>query len=204
MNNKLSSICSLSLEIFAILKKEYEIYLTNEKKEFLNNLNINNFYKIIDNTYLPPIYFIGDKYYLNEHYNLDNIENLIPFLCLASLVNNINPLKMGLIEEELLYLKEKYNLNINTYFIKELEIASIVSKTLLDDIPFKVIFKETDTDIINYLIEEKGYNTGICYYNVSKKMKEIKNNKNNFIIDNNLDYKIVEDYLYDFIGNKVR
>lgn len=200
MNNNLSSICSLSLEIFTIIKKEYSIYLSEEKQKFLNKLDINNFYKIINNSYLPPIYFIGDKYYLNDYYNLDNINTLVPFLCLAALINNLNPLKIGLIEEEILNLKDKYNINCNTYFSNELEIAEIVSKTILSDIPFKVIFKDSDTDIVSYLVEEKGSNIGITYYNVSKKMKEIKKN----YFDKNVDYSIVKDYLYDFISNRIR
>ena len=204
MNNDLESIYNLSLEVFEILKKEYTIYLSKEKKEFLDNLNITNFYKIINNTYLPSIYFIGDKYYLNNYYNLDNIEELVPFLCLASLVNNLNPLKIGLIELELLSLKDKYNLNINTYFKEELDIAKLVSKVILDDIPFKVIFKETDTDIVNYLQIEKDSNYGLIYYNVSKKMKELKNNKDFFSKNINNNYEEVKDYLYDFIGNKIR
>lgn len=204
MNNELSSICSLSLEVFKILKREYNIYLSNEKIEFIDNLEINKFYKKINNSYLPPIFFIGNTYYLNSYYNLTNIENLVPFLCLSSLVNNLNPLKVGLIEKELDYLYDKYNITGNTYFPKEKEIADIVSKTILEDIPFKVIFKDTDTDIINYLVEEKGSNEAIIYYNVSKKMKDIKNNNDIFNFNDKLDYTSVEDYLYDFIGNKIK
>lgn len=204
MNNKISSICSLSLEVFTILKKEYEVYLSEEKKDFLNKLNIDNFYKVINNTYLPPIYFIGDKYYLNSYYNLDNIELLVPFLCLSSLVTNLNPLKIGLIEKELLDLKDKYDLNIKTYFKEELEIADIVSKTLLVDIPFKVIFKESDVDIVNYLVEDASSDIGLTYYNISKKMKDIRKNTDYFSINSTINYEEVKDYLYDFIGNKVR
>jgi len=204
MNNKISSICSLSLEVFTILKKEYEVYLSEEKKDFLNKLNIDNFYKVINNTYLPPIYFIGDKYYLNSYYNLDNIESLVPFLCLSSLVTNLNPLKIGLIEKELLDLKDKYELNIKTYFKEELEIADIVTKTLLVDIPFKVIFKESDVDIVNYLVEDASSDIGLTYYNISKKMKDIRKNTDYFSFNSNINYEEVKDYLYDFIGNKVR
>jgi len=204
MNNKISSICSLSLEVFTILKKEYEVYLSEDKKDFLNKLNIDNFYKVINNTYLPPIYFIGDKYYLNSYYNLDNIESLVPFLCLSSLVTNLNPLKIGLIEKELLDLKDKYDLNIKTYFKEELEIADIVSKTLLVDIPFKVIFKESDVDIVNYLVEDASSDIGLTYYNISKKMKDIRKNTDYFSFNSNINYEEVKDYLYDFIGNKVR
>ena len=204
MDNKLSNIYNLSLEVFKILKDEYSIYLSKEKKEFLENLNINNFYKVVNNSYLPSIFYIGDKYYLNSYYNLDNLESLIPFLCLASLTSNLNPLKIGLIEEELLYLKDKYNLDIDTYFKEELEIAKLVSKSVLLDVPFKIIFKESDIDIVNYLVEEKGSNDGLIYYNISKKMKEIREKDDYFTKEKNFDYEEVKDYLYDYIGSKVK
>ena len=204
MDNMLEKINKMSYDIFEILKKEYEIYLSNDKKEFIDNIDINNLYKIIDDKNYPPIYFIDNKYYLNTYYNLDCIYLLIPFLCLRSLVDNLNPLKIGLIEYELEYLKEKYNLQINPFFKEELEVASIVSKTLLNNIPFKVIFKESDTDIVSYLVEEVGYDIGMCYYNISSKMKKMRKNKNYFDTKLIINYENIKDYLYDFIGSKVK
>ena len=71
MENKLKEICRLSLDIFTIIKEEYSIYLSPEKGKFLANLNIDNFYKIINKASLPEIFFMGDKYYLNSYYNFN-------------------------------------------------------------------------------------------------------------------------------------
>ena len=203
-NIDLTNIYSLSLKMFTILKEEYSRYLSNDKLNFLENLDIFNFYKIVDNKNIPPIYYMGDKYYINSNFDLTKLEKIVPFLCLSSLCSNLNPLKIGMIEEELLYLKDKYKLNITTYFYKELEVSKLISKTILLDVPFKIIFKESDSDIVNYLTVECGSPIGICYLNTSKKMKEIKNNLNYFVEDDNVDYSIVIDYIYDFISYKIR
>ena len=201
-DDKLKKICCLSHEIFELMKKEYSPFLSNEKLAFINNIDINNFYKVINDKNLPVIYFIGDKYYLNTYYNLDNIELIIPFLCLSSLVDSLNPLKIGLIEEELALLSSKYNLNIEPFFKKEYDIARIVSQSLLVDIPFKIIFKDSDSDIVKYLVEEKGSSVAISYKNIAIQMKKIKGNSSNYQEDD-LDYSSVYDYLYDYIGSKV-
>ncbi|MBR3660958.1 MAG: hypothetical protein IKN63_03530 [Bacilli bacterium] len=204
MENKLKEICRLSLDIFTIIKEEYSIYLSPEKGKFLANLNIDNFYKIINKASLPEIFFMGDKYYLNSYYNFNNIEKLIPFLCLSSLITNLNPLKIGLIEVELSYLKNKYNLDIDTYFVKELEVANLVNEAMLINVPYKVIFKESDSDIFSYLTEELGSNYAICYNNVSLAMKKIWGNRNYFKEHKEIDYLEVIDYIYTFIINKVK
>ena len=202
--NKLSEIYDLSTKIFDILKKEYEIYLSSSKKEFLSNLDISKFYKVINKRNMPSIFYIGDTYYLNTYYNLDNILSIVPFLCLSSLVTNLNPLKIGLIEEELLSLKDKYNLDIAINYPRELEVAKIVSSGILNDIPFKIIFKDSDTEIVNYLQEEINSSCAFCYYNVSKQMKKIRVGSNYFNKEDDIDYSLVIDYLYDFIGHKVK
>ena len=199
----LSNIYSLTLKIFTILKNEYSIYLSNDKIKFLDNIDVFKFYKIINNNSLPPIYYLGEQYYLNNYYDLSKIEELIPFLCLSSLVNNLNPLKVGLIEEELEYLKDKYEINILMYHKNEKEVASIISKSILSDIPFKVIFKESDVDIVNYLREEKGSKIGLFYYEISKKMKD-KYKSDNYYIDNSVDYSEIIDNIYDFVSSKIR
>ena len=204
MKNKLENICRLSLDIFTIIRNEYSIYLSSEKKDFLDKLDVNNFYKIVNDASLPIVFFMGDKYYLNAYYNLDNIEKLVPFLCLASLVTNLNPLKLGLIEVELLYLKNKYDLDINTYFVNEFEVADLINEAILINVPSKVIFKENDSDIFSYLTEELGSNYALCYYNVSSSMKKIRGNENYFSDFKERDYSEIIDYLYQFISNKVR
>ena len=117
---------------------------------------------------------------------------------------NLNPLKIGLIEEEILYLNDKYNLDIKTNFNNELEVARIVSRSLLNNIPFKVVFKESDSDIVNYLQEESQSDTAICYYNVSRQMKNMRKVDDYFNSSKEIDYSNICDYLYDFIGRKLK
>ena len=200
----INHMCSLSQEFFKIIKEEYSIYLSEEKKNFLNNVDISKLYKIISNSELPNIFYLGGTYYFNNYYKFENIEKMIPFLCLSSIISNLNPLKIGLIEVELLNLKIKYNLNIDINFASELEVADIVSRSLLNNIPFKIIFKDSDSDIVNYLQEEENSEIALCYYNVSKQMKYLRNKINDFQSNINIDYSTIIDYIYDFIGTKVR
>lgn len=200
--NDLNNIYSLSLKIFTILKEEYSKYLSKDKLEFLDNLDIFKFYKIIDNKE-TSLYYFGNVYYINSNFDINLLEQLVPFLCFSALCSNINPLKIGLIEKELIYLKEKYELPIKTYFYNELNIADLVSKTLLSTITDKIVFKENDADIVNYLTKDLGSKYGICYSNVSKNMKQIKEKSNDFW-KNNIDYNNVSDIIYDFISEKIR
>ena len=200
----LTNIYSLSLKIMTILKEEYKVYLSEDKLKFLNNLDVFKFYKNVDEKNMPLFYYFGNKYYINCNIDINYFEQLVPFLCLSSLCSNLNPLKIGLIEEELLYLKDKYQLNIKTNFKKELEVSSIVSQSILKDVPFKVIFKETDSDIVNYLIEECGGKIGMCYLDVSKKMKMIRKNNYYLFENDDVDYSEVLDFLYSFISNKTK
>lgn len=202
--NMFKNICNLSIEIFQILKKEYSIYLSDKKKEFIDKIDILKFYKIVNNSNLPNIFFIDNTCYLNTYYDLNNIELMVPYLCFVSIVNNINPLKIGLIEKEISFLRDKYNLNIKNNFQSELEVANIVSKSILNNIPFKVIFKESDSDIVNYLQEETSSDIAICYYSISKQMKSIRKNNDYFNPSIVPDYSSICDYLYDFIGTKVK
>ncbi|MBQ8892273.1 MAG: hypothetical protein IJ068_05400 [Bacilli bacterium] len=202
--SQFKNICNLSTNFFQILKDEYNIYLSDRKKEFIDNLNIFKFYKVINDSKMPNIFFLGGTYYLNSYYDLSNIESFIPFLCFSSIVSNINPLKIGLIEEEIVYLNNKYNLDIKTNFPDELEVASIVSQSILNNIPFKVIFKDSDSDIVNYLQEETSSDIAICYYSVSKQMKNMRKVDDYFNVNKRLDYSNICDYLYDFIGRKVK
>lgn len=204
MEIDLSNIYSLSLKIFTILKEEYSIYLSKDKLDFLNNLDIFKFYKLIDNKDLPPIYYLGDTYYINSNFDLNLLEQYVPFLCLSSLCSNLNPLKIGLIEKELVYLKDKYELNINTYFIKELEIADLISKTILSDISYKLLFKDSDADIVKYLISNSDSKIGMIYLKISKTMQETR--KETYIYDNkiDIDYSKTFDIIYEFINEKTK
>ncbi len=207
MNNiDFTNIYSLSLQMFSIIKEEYNLYLNNEKRKFLEELNIFKFYKEVNDKTLPPIYYLGDTYYINSFYDMNNLINYIPFLCLASLCGSINPLKTGLIEIELDYLKEKYAIKYNTINIKEKEVAELVLKSLLTDVPYKIIFLENDLDILAYLQEEKGSRVGLFYSKISKEMKEKKINnykKYNYYYEQ-LDYSKQLDSLFDFLSSKLR
>ena len=202
--NRFKNICELSINFFRILTDEYGIYLSDKKKEFLDKIDIFKFYKVINDSSLPNIFFLGGTCYLNSYYDLNNIESLIPFLCFSSIISNLNPLKIGLIEEEILYLNDKYNLDIKTNFNNELEVARIVSRSLLNNVPFKVVFKESDSDIVNYLQEESQSDTAICYYNVSRQMKNMRKVDDYFNSSKEIDYSNICDYLYDFIGRKLK
>jgi len=203
-NNILENIYELSDQLFKIIKDEYKLFFNKEQIIFLDNLDIKNLYKIINNKKLPRIFYLDNKYYLNDYYNLENIEKLVPFMCFSFLIKNINPLKIGLIEEEIKYLKDKYELDIENIFSSELEVAELLSQGLLNDLPFKVVFKDSDLDIINYLTEESGSKFGLFYASISKEMKKIKKEKDYFNFDDKVDYSNITDIIYDFISKKVR
>lgn len=193
MDIDLNNIYSISLKLFTIIKEDYDIYLTEDKKKFLENLDIFHFYKVINDKDLPMIDYIGGYYYINTYYKFD-LEDYLPFICLSTLCGNLNPLKIGLIELELQELKEKYALKYKCLHDKEMEVSNIFSKAFLDNIPYKIIFLDTDTEIVSYLIEEKGSKIGLLYAKISKEMKENKND----------DYKDTIDSLYEYVSSKVR
>ena len=193
MEIELNNIYSTSLKIFTIIKEEYSLYLSEEQKKKIEDIDIFHFYKVVNDKDLLPIVYIGEICYLNSFYKIDFIDYL-PFICLSFLCGNLNPLKIGLIELELEKLKDKYSLKYKNYHEKEHEVADIVSKTILNNLPYKIIFLDNDADIISYLIEEKGSKIGLLYANISKQMKEI----------NNHDYKEVIDNLYEYVSSKIR
>jgi len=192
-------IYNLSQKIFTLIKSEYSIYLNKDKLKFLNDLDVHKFYKIVNDKEMDKIFYLGDICYINEYYDI-NILEMVPFFCLASLVSNLNPLKIGLIEQELKYLNDKYQLNILPHFKNELEVASLVSKTLLNNVPFKIIFKESDADIVQYLTEEIGSQKALYYSSISKIMKE----KTYSLFEENTNYDEIIDNLYEYVSNKSR
>ena len=62
-NIVISSIIELTKQVFAVIKKDYDVFLTPSQKENIDNLNLDNFYKI-DKSY-PTFYFDQISYYLN-------------------------------------------------------------------------------------------------------------------------------------------
>ncbi len=96
MKIELNDLYSISLRIFTILREEFSLYLSEDKKEKLENIDIFHFYKIINDKNMPLFSFFGDICYLNSYYNIDL--DYLPFICLSYLCGNLNPLKIGLIE----------------------------------------------------------------------------------------------------------
>lgn len=190
----LNNVFSISLRLFTILKEEYNNYLSEDRKKFLEELDIFHFYKFVNSKDLPVFVNIGDTILLNKYYKVNFIEYL-PLICMSSLCGNINPLKLGLIEKELNYLNEKYALGYKTINDKELDVATVVSKSLLDDISFPIIFIENDIDIFDYLAEEKGSKLAFLYKEISDSMKNNYNSK---------DYSQALDLIYDYLSNKVK
>lgn len=228
--NVISSMIDVAKKVFEIIKMEYQDFLTLEKIELINNLNYSNLFKITDDN-LPPVYLENETFYLKDNLNLDtnlinpylnylrnnNLETvyqeLIIYMCLKLLCGEINPLKLGLIEKEVRYLANKYNIktsNINNY--KELEIANLVSDLLLDDLPVNIIFFDNNIEIFNYLTEEKGIKIAKLYHEISRKMisKYKGFSSNNFDLIsfsnyyNDINYEDISDLIYDFINQKIR
>ncbi len=229
----LSSMINLTKEVLEIIKKEYALFLNQEKKDLLNSLDFNKLYKLINSQELPPVYLNNLTYYLNTNikdnldYNSSSIylnylkdksileiyEELIPLFCFILLVGDVNFLKLGLIEQEIRKLSTIYNLKIssvNNY--KELEVVDLLKQTILEDLPFNIIFLDSDVEIFNYLAEEKGIEVAKLYYEISKKMKaKFKNfSKNNFnLLDfikyyENVSYEDILDLIYDFVNQKIK
>ena len=212
-DTELSSIIGSIEEVFKIILNEYGEFLRKNKKiDLISSIDYQNFFQIINEANMPPVYYLDNRCILNLHFFQNNIDikKLIPFLCLMFLCGNINPLKLGLIEKEVERLSRKYNLKIMNINEKELEVANIVFDAFLSDIPFNIIFLDSNVDIIAYLVEEKGSKIALLYHQISNlmqyKYKELKDYSfNNYInFYNNLDYRDVIDLIYSFISSKVR
>ncbi|MBQ8472777.1 MAG: hypothetical protein IJ501_04675 [Bacilli bacterium] len=230
----LSSMISRAKVVFDIIEKEYKVFLSRDKREILENITYSNFFKVCEKEDLPPIYLIGNINYLNqnifkeipslrgndlystylrENNNFNLFNDLVIFMCLSILCGELNPLKLGLIELEIREISNKYNLNIsNVNNYKELNIARIVKDKILSDVPFNIIFLDSDIEIFNYLTEEKGIKIAKLYYQISgmmkSKFKGFSNNNfslSNFInYYNNINYDDVMDLIYDFLNEKIR
>ena len=187
----LNSVFSVSLRLFTIIKEEYYNYLSNDKKEFLDKLDVFHLFRVIKDKKLPVFSFVGETVYLNNYYK-EEFLNYLPFICLAILCGKIDPLKIGLIEKELKELNDKYALGYKTIHEKELDVASVVYKALLEDIPYPIIFIDNDADLFSYLAEEKGSKLALFYKELSDSMKVSE------------DYSETMDLIYDYLSNKVK
>lgn len=226
-NIVISSIIELTKQVFAVIKKDYDVFLTPSQKENIDNLNLDNFYKI-DKSY-PTFYFDQISYYLNidnnttinslygsylREHDLSQIYlELVPFFCFNYLMSEINFLKLGLLELEIEEFCKRNNFPYSKIFCyKELEVARLFDKVILNDLPKKIIFMDSDVEIFDYLAEEKGISVARKYYEIKNIMnKKYKNfGRNNSNLDaflsyyENINYEDVFDLLYDFVNLKVK
>lgn len=230
----LSSMINRAKVVYDVIESEYKVFLSSSSKEMLENVLFSNLFKMTENLELPPIYLSGDTYYLNRNLDkdiktlngndlystylrkidLNTIYNdLVVFFVLSSFCGELNPLKLGLIEFESRNICDKYkisNSNINNY--KEYEIACLVKEKILGDVPFNIIFLDSDIEIFHYLTIEKGIEVAKLYHQISEMMKnKYKNIKNKkFSLKrylefyDSLNYDDVFDLIYDFINLKIK
>lgn len=219
----ISSMIDLTKEVFALIKKDYEVFLVSI--DF--NPDYDNLYKINDD--LPPFYFNQVSYYLN--FNFDNLPNnvlgnylrnkdlkdiyleLVPFFCFIYLAGDVNLLKLGLIILEIEEFSNRHGFKVSSVMnYKEKEVAKLVKETMLTDLPYNLIFIDSEIEIFNYLAEEKGIEVAKTYHEIVKMMnKKYKNfSKNNTSLTDyikyydTIDYEDVFDFIYDFVNSKIK
>ena len=194
MNDELKSFNSLTQEIFEIIKTDYGKFLTKEKLEYLDN---NNLFKIVDDT----IYYQKDlvSYPLKK----ENLTiQVIVFMCLLSVCSNINPLKILLISDEVNNIITKYNLDENNN-IRNFDFIDILKTKILDDLPFNIIFLDTDIEIFNYLVTEKGIKTARLYYDINKSLGRVNNPIDYYLNYQDYDFDLAYDKVYNFINTRI-
>ena len=114
-------------------------------------------------------------------------------MCLQTLCGKLTPLKKGLIEIEVRNIALNYNIDINKNNEQEFQIATLLKHSILDDLPFNIIFLDSDIEIFNYLSEEKGIKIAKFYYQISELMRK-----------KDINYDEVYDEIYNFINEKIR
>ena len=194
MNDELKSFNSLTQEIFEIVKTDYGKFLTKEKLEYLDN---NSLFKIVDDT----IYYQKDlvSYPLKK----ENLTiQVIVFMCLLSVCSNINPLKILLISDEVNNIITKYNLDENNN-IRNFDFIDILKTKILDDLPFNIIFLDTDIEIFNYLVTEKGIKTARLYYDINKSLGRVNNPIDYYLNYQDYDFDLAYDKVYNFINTRI-
>ena len=194
MNDELKSFNSLTQEIFEIVKTDYGKFLTKEKLEYLDN---NSLFKIVDDT----IYYQKDlvSYPLKK----ENLTiQVIVFMCLLSVCSNINPLKILLISDEVNNIITKYNLDENNN-IRNFDFIDILKTKILDDLPFNIIFLDTDIEIFNYLVTEKGVKTARLYYDINKSLGRVNNPIDYYLNYQDYDFDLAYDKVYNFINTRI-
>ena len=194
MNDELKSFNSLTQEIFEIIKTDYGKFLTKEKLEYLDN---NNLFKIVDDT----IYYQKDL--ISYPLKKENLSiQVIVFMCLLSVCSNINPLKILLISDEVNNIITKYNLDENNN-IRNFDFTDILKTKILDDLPFNIIFLDTDIEIFNYLVTEKGIKTARFYYDLNKSLGRVNNPIDYYLNYQDYDFDLAYDKVYNFINTRI-
>ncbi len=194
MNDELSSLISLTQEIFDIIKNDYGKYLKKEKQELLDN---NNLFKIIDDT----IYYQKDGF--SYPLKKDNLGiEIIIFMCLASLCGNLTPLKIALIDYEVNQIIENNTLE-RTLEVNNFELVDILKSRILDELPYNIIFFDTDIEIFDYLANEKDVKVAKLYYEINSSLGNFTNPLDYYLTYKNFNYEEAYDKVYNFINKKI-
>ncbi len=197
MTEELKSLISLTDEIFDIIKDDYSKYLSNEKLELLDNINYNNLFKIKDNL----IYFKIDCFSYPLKKNNLSIEVII-FICLTYICSNINPLKIILIDYEINKIITNNNLE-RSLEVSDFELVDIIETKILNDLPYNIIFLDSDIEIFNYLRIEKGIKVAKLYYDILLSLGNTDNPLEYYLTYKNFNYEDTYEIIYNYINKKI-
>ena len=197
MTEELKSLISLTDEIFDIIKDDYSKYLSNEKLELLDNINYNNLFKIKDNL----IYFKIDCFSYPLKKNNLSIEVII-FICLTYICSNINPLKIILIDYEINKIITNNNLE-RSLEVSDFELVDIIESKILNDLPYNIIFLDSDIEIFNYLRIEKGIKVAKLYYDILLSLGNTDNPLEYYLTYKNFNYEDTYEIIYNYINKKI-
>ena len=123
-------------------------------------------------------------------------------MCLAYICSNLNPLKIILIDYEINKIIEDNNLERNLS-INNFELVNIIENKIINDLPYNIIFLESDIEIFNYLRIEKGIKIAKLYHNIAISLGTINNPLEYYLTYKNLNYDNTYDMLYNFINEKI-
>ena len=197
MTEELKSLITLTDEIFDIIKDDYSKYLNNEKQELLDNINYNNLFKIKDNL----IYFKIDCFSYPLKKNNLSIEVII-FICLTYICSNINPLKIILIDYEINKIITNNNLE-RSLEVSDFELIDIIESKILNDLPYNIIFLDSDIEIFNYLRIEKGIKVAKLYYDILLSLGNTDNPLEYYLTYKNFNYEDTYEIIYNYINKKI-
>ena len=107
-----------------------------------------------------------------------------------------------LISDEVNNIITKYNLDENNN-IRNFEFIDILKAKILDDLPFNIIFLDTDIEIFNYLVTEKGIKTARLYYDLNKSLGRVNNPIDYYLNYQDYDFDLAYDKVYNFINTRI-